>query len=57
MCGRFNFYIKQAELAAFTGLTDAPELAPWYTIAPTQPILTLRVDTAGRSLQANFADP
>src|SRR5712692_7273402 len=50
MCGRISFSIPRAELlASYSWLQDAPELAPRYNIAPTDPVLTvgpLRAETA-----------
>jgi hypothetical protein len=47
MCGRFSFYGRQRELAAFTGIPDVPELPLRYNIAPTQSVAAVRLDGTG----------
>ena len=42
MCGRFTLYASPEEVAALFGLDSAPELAPRYNIAPTQPVGIVR---------------
>jgi putative SOS response-associated peptidase YedK len=41
MCGRFTLTRPAREVSNFLGV-EAPEIAPRYNIAPTQPVLTLR---------------
>ena len=43
MCGRFNQTASGDEVAEAFGLDDAPELAPRYNIAPTQPVAVVGV--------------
>jgi putative SOS response-associated peptidase YedK len=44
MCGRFNLTASGEEIAEAFGLDEAPELAPRYNIAPTQPVAVVRPD-------------
>jgi len=47
MCGRISSSIPRAELlASYSWLQDAPEQAPRYNIAPTDPVLTVGPDRA-----------
>lgn len=48
MCGRFALHAQRSELAAFVELPDAPEVSPRYNIAPTQPLLALRLNGSGQ---------
>jgi putative SOS response-associated peptidase YedK len=41
VCGRFNQTASGEEVAEAFGLDEAPELAPRYNIAPTQPIAVI----------------
>ena len=52
MCGRFNQTASGEEVAFAFGLDEAPELAPRYNIAPTQPVAVIAVQpkTARRGL-------
>jgi putative SOS response-associated peptidase YedK len=43
MCGRFNQTASGEEVAEAFGLDEAPELAPRYNIAPTQPVAVIGV--------------
>jgi putative SOS response-associated peptidase YedK len=43
MCGRFNQTASGEEVAEAFGLDEAPELAPRYNIAPTQPVAVVGV--------------
>jgi putative SOS response-associated peptidase YedK len=43
MCGRFNQTASGDEVAEAFGLDEAPELAPRYNIAPTQPVAVVGV--------------
>jgi putative SOS response-associated peptidase YedK len=43
MCGRFNQTASGDELAEAFSLDDAPELAPRFNIAPTQPVAVVGV--------------
>jgi putative SOS response-associated peptidase YedK len=43
VCGRFNQTASGEEVAEAFGLDEAPELAPRYNIAPTQPIAVIGV--------------
>ena len=43
VCGRFNQTASGEEVAEAFGLDEAPELAPRYNIAPTQPIAVVGV--------------
>jgi putative SOS response-associated peptidase YedK len=42
VCGRFSLATPGEDLADAFGLESAPQLAPRYNIAPTQPILAVR---------------
>ena len=42
MCGRTTLATPTADLEAFFGLDEVPELPPRYNIAPTQPIAVIR---------------
>jgi putative SOS response-associated peptidase YedK len=46
MCGRFNQTASGDEVAEAFGLDEAPELAPRYNIAPTQPVAVVGVQPA-----------
>jgi len=50
MCGRFTLAASAEQLATQFQLTGAPELAPRYNIAPTQPVAAVRACDAGREL-------
>ena len=50
MCGRFNLTASGEEIAEAFGLDEAPELAPRYNIAPTQPVAVVRVEAGRRRL-------
>ena len=52
MCGRFNQTASGEEVAFAFGLDEAPELAPRYNIAPTQPVAVIAVqpETGRRGL-------
>jgi len=47
MCGRFSLAASGDEVAQEYGLSEAPIIAPRYNIAPTQPVLALRLDERG----------
>jgi putative SOS response-associated peptidase YedK len=47
MCGRFTLTASGEELAEEFGLDAAPDVAPRYNIAPTQPVLVVRARSAG----------
>jgi len=53
MCGRFSLTASGEELAEVFGLDEAPDLAPRYNIAPTQPVATVR--GAGKAGGRTFA--
>ena len=44
MCGRFNQTASGEEIAEAFALDEAPELAPRYNIAPTQPVPVVLVE-------------
>lgn len=50
MCGRFTLFAPGNVLARMFGIEDAPVLAPRYNIAPSQPVVSVRVapDGGGR---------
>ncbi|NOX63767.1 MAG: SOS response-associated peptidase [Chloroflexi bacterium] len=48
MCGRFALVASAQELADLFDLDDAPDPAPRYNIAPTQPVLAVRVSPETR---------
>ena len=43
MCGRFNQTASGEQVGEAFGLDEAPELAPRYNIAPTQPVVVIGV--------------
>ncbi len=43
MCGRFTLTISGDLLADFLGLGEVPAVSPRYNIAPTQPVLAVRL--------------
>jgi putative SOS response-associated peptidase YedK len=50
MCGRFALFASGDEIAQLCGLAEAPDLAPRYNVAPTQPVAAVRLDDARRAL-------
>lgn len=50
MCGRFTLKTPPEVLAQAFGLTEVPDLAPRYNIAPTQPVAAVRATPDGRKL-------
>jgi putative SOS response-associated peptidase YedK len=48
MCGRFPLLASQPELAGLFGIDSFPDLAPRYNIAPTQPVVAVRIADAAR---------
>ena len=48
MCGRFTLVTPGESLAVQFELPAAPQLAPRYNIAPTQPVAAVRVNDAGK---------
>jgi putative SOS response-associated peptidase YedK len=49
MCGRFLLFSDASTLAGLFDLAGLPELSPRYNVAPTQPVLAVRVGAAGRA--------
>ena len=43
MCGRFALLATGSEIAETFALTETPQLAPRYNIAPTQPVAAIRL--------------
>ena len=54
MCGRYYLLTPPAELADLFQLTDVPEAAPRYNIAPSQQILAVGLDKVGLPAVASF---
>lgn len=50
MCGRFTLATSGTQLAAQFALTEVPQLAPRYNIAPTQSVAAVRAAANGREL-------
>ena len=48
MCGRFVLAESLSEIARLLGVDLSEDIAPRYNIAPTQPILMVRMGPAGR---------
>lgn len=48
VCGRASLTSSPEELEETFGLSAAPALAPRYNIAPSEPIVTIREDAAGK---------
>ncbi len=48
MCGRFSLFSPAPVLAEVFDLAGFPELAPRYSIAPTQAVLAVRAAGSGR---------
>lgn len=44
MCGRFNLTASGEEIAEAFDLDQAPQLSPRYNIAPTQPVVVVRLE-------------
>ena len=44
MCGRFTLQATGNALAEYFGLSEEPETAPRYNIAPTQPVAIIRLN-------------
>jgi putative SOS response-associated peptidase YedK len=53
MCGRF-YFLPPAEAADLFQLANVPDLAPRWNIAPTQTVLAIGLDKAGRRDTATF---
>jgi putative SOS response-associated peptidase YedK len=49
MCGRFILTSPGTDIARAFGLSETPEIAPRYNVAPTQPALVVRESTGGRT--------
>ena len=41
MCGRYNLTLTGEQIAAYFGISNAPEATPRYNIAPTQDVLAI----------------
>ncbi len=56
MCGRFTLRATPEQLIQLFDLAEAPPAAPRYNIAPTQPVLVVRVDahSGNGSREATF---
>lgn len=50
MCGRYTLTTSGEQVAQQFDLKEAPELAPRYNIAPTQPVAAVRSGDDGREL-------
>ena len=48
MCGRFAQYADADTLARHFELATVPALTPHYNVAPTQPVLAVRIDDSGQ---------
>ena len=48
MCGRASLTASPEELEEAFGLASAPALQPRYNIAPSEPMLVVRPDEAGK---------
>lgn len=48
MCGRFSLAVDGDFLASLFGLLEVPIWTPRYNVAPTQPVLTIQDQGAGR---------
>jgi putative SOS response-associated peptidase YedK len=55
MCGRFTLHASPEEVAALFGLDSAPELAPRYNVAPTQPVGIVRFDPHAQQREWSLA--
>ena len=54
MCGRFMLRASQQHLQMLFELDDAPQTAPRYNIAPTQPVLAVRTNPHGGMREATY---
>ena len=54
MCGRFLLLSSGPTIADLFQLAGVPEIAPRYNIAPTQQVLAVGLDKAGRRNVATF---
>ena len=52
MCGRFNLRTSAAQLAELFEMMGLPSLAPRYNIAPSQPVLAIRLSPQSREREA-----
>ncbi|MCX7717347.1 MAG: SOS response-associated peptidase [Candidatus Sumerlaeaceae bacterium] len=52
MCGRFALTTTAADLKEFLDTEEIPDLAPRYNIAPTQPVLIIRLRESAPSREA-----
>jgi putative SOS response-associated peptidase YedK len=52
MCGRFTLTVSGETIADFFGLTEVPAVTPRFNIAPTQPVLAVRVPAPSAPPQA-----
>lgn len=50
MCGRFTLAVPAEQVATQFQLSQVPDLAPRYNIAPTQQVAAVRATDAGREL-------
>jgi putative SOS response-associated peptidase YedK len=51
MCGRFSLSTEPTRLAEIFGLSRLPQTRPRFNIAPTQQVLVVLRDTAGRAMR------
>lgn len=54
MCGRFTLIAPGETIADHFGLPEAPQLAPRYNIAPTQPIAAVRVSESSKQRELTY---
>ena len=54
MCGRFVLRASPQQLQTLFDLAEAPAAAPRYNIAPTQPVMAVRVSPHGGLREATF---
>ena len=54
MCGRFTLKTSRAKIAKLLGLKAVPTLEPRYNIAPSQPVLAVRLEPERGELEGTF---
>lgn len=54
MCGRFTLIAPGETIADQFGLPEAPQIAPRYNIAPTQPIAAVRVSESSKQRELTY---
>jgi putative SOS response-associated peptidase YedK len=56
MCGRFTLKTSPARIARLLGLKSVPDFEPRYNIAPSQPVLAVRLEPERGEREAAFLE-